>query len=295
MVLEIPSISAAVLGLAWFSGDPLPPMVVVRLTTVFAGVPALITAIGIGRLAARETLRRGRNGAIAWAALVHSLAGMLLTLIAALPHTAMPTTAMSWAALVVLGAAAGAICGVGIGVVCTGATPRQVSEVLSLVTRPGVTLRQIIDSEDLGRIGAAVRQRASLMFDGLLDPAAPRPVTQHDASVAHGRVSDDDTTGDGARSTGGEEPEAAETDTVAAVIVLAAASANDHSAPPVLTGASEAPEPATDAQATAASQAPGTDAQATAASQAPAADPQAAAASAGGPARAGGPAGEPLA
>jgi hypothetical protein len=181
MVLEIPAISAAVLALAWVSGGkPLPPMLVIRMTTVFVGLPALITAIGIGRLAASERLRRGRNGSIARAALVHGLAGILLTLIAALPHAAMPTTVASWSALIAMGALAGAICGAGIGVVCTGSTPRQVSEVLSLVTRPGVTLRQIIDSEDLGRIGAAVRQRASLMFDGLLDPAAPRPTSQPD-------------------------------------------------------------------------------------------------------------------
>jgi hypothetical protein len=150
-------------------------MTVVRMTSLFAGLPALLTSGGIGRLAAHESMTRRRRGAIGHAAGVHALAGMLLTLIAALPHGHLPGTPAAWAALGALGALAGALCGLVIGVACTGAPPRQVTEMLSLVKRPGLTLRQLIESEDLGRIGAAVRHRASLMFDGLLDPAEPRP------------------------------------------------------------------------------------------------------------------------
>ncbi|MEZ4358795.1 MAG: hypothetical protein R3B48_01330 [Kofleriaceae bacterium] len=112
------------------------------------------------------------------AAGAHALAGAMLTLIAALPHGGLPMSVAGWAALLAIGGLAGAFCGAIVGVACTGATPRQVTDVLSLVKRPGTTLRQIIDSEDLGRLGAAVRQRASLVFDGLLDPAAPRPSTE---------------------------------------------------------------------------------------------------------------------
>lgn len=176
ITLEIPAISAAVFLLPRLGlGQAAPAMLVVRMTSLFAGLPALVTSGGIGRLAAYESVKRRRREAIARAAGVHAIAGVMLTFIAALPHGYLPSTALGWGALVTVGAAAGALCGAAIGMMCTGAPPRQVTEMISLVKRPGVTLRQLIDSEDLGRIGAAVRHRASQMFDGLLDPAAPRP------------------------------------------------------------------------------------------------------------------------
>jgi hypothetical protein len=179
-VVEIPVISGAVLLLSWMSSElvtsaALQPMSVIRVTGVFAGIPALATAAGLGRLAAHEYVKRRRRGAIVSTALAHALAGVLLTLIACLPHGIVPTSVPEWLALAGLGVLAGASCGVAIGVVCTGATDRQVTDMISLVKRPGTTLRQLIDSEDLGRIGAVVRQRAGMMFDGLLHPAAPRP------------------------------------------------------------------------------------------------------------------------
>lgn len=176
IILEIPAISAAVFALPRLGlGQAAPAMLVVRMTSLFAGLPALLTSGGIGRLAAYESVKRPRREAIARGAGVHALAGVMLTFIAALPHGYLPSTALGWVALSAMGATAGALCGAAIGVMCTGAPPRQVTEMISLVKRPGVTLRQLIDSEDLGRIGAAMRSRASQMFDGLLDPAAPRP------------------------------------------------------------------------------------------------------------------------
>lgn len=176
IILEIPAISAAVFLLPRLGlGAATQPMLIVRMTSLFAGLPALLTSGGIGRLAAYESVKRSRREAIARVAGVHALAGVMLTFIAALPHGYLPRSPWQWIALAVAGGAAGALCGAAIGSMCTGAPPRQVTEMISLVRRPGVTLRQLIDTEDLGRIGAAVRHRATQMFDGLLDPAAPRP------------------------------------------------------------------------------------------------------------------------
>lgn len=180
-VLEIPAISTAVfvlprLGLG--PGAVAPAMTVVRMTSLFAGLPALITSGGIGRLAAYESVKRRRREAIGWAAGVHALAGALLTTIAALPHGYVPAGPLDWLVLALAGMVAGASCGAVIGVACTGAPPRQVTEMIELVKRPGLTLRQLIELEDLGRIGAAVRHRASQMFDGLLEPAEPRPLAE---------------------------------------------------------------------------------------------------------------------
>lgn len=179
-VLEIPALASAtwvlsrsIAGVA--SVGAAPTMEIVRMTTVFAGIPALLTAGGLGRLAAHQTTKHPRRRAILHTCAVHAMAGVLLLLIAAIPHGVVPISIGGWLLLAALGALAGALCGAGIGLVCAGATPRQVTEVLSLVKLPAATLRQIIDSEDLGRLGAAVRHRASLMFDGLLDPAAPPP------------------------------------------------------------------------------------------------------------------------
>jgi hypothetical protein len=162
-------------------------MAVVRMTSLFAGLPALITSGGIGRLAAHESVQRRRRAAIGRAAGVHALAGILLTMIAALPHGYVPANPLQWLLMAGLGMAAGSLCGAVIGVACTGAPPRQVTEMIELVKRPGLTLRQLVELEDLGRIGAAVRNRASQMFDGLLDPAEPRPAEDPVPEVGAGQ------------------------------------------------------------------------------------------------------------
>lgn len=177
-IVEIPALSGATYLLAKLAASQVPAMEIVRTTTLFAGLPALVTAGGLGRLAAHECARRTRRGAILHTCAVHALAGVLLVLIAAIAQDLWPASAPIWVALVGVGAVAGAAAGAAVGVVCAGATPRQVTEVLSLVKLPAATLRQLIDSEDLGRLGAAVRHRAAVMFDGLLEPAAPRPEEQ---------------------------------------------------------------------------------------------------------------------
>lgn len=174
-IVEIPALSGATFLLAKLVGSQAPAMEIVRTTTLFAGLPALLTAGGLGRLAAHECTRRSRRGAILYTCAVHAVAGVLLVLIAAIAQDLWPTSPSAWLALGGVGALAGAAAGAAVGAVCAGATPRQVTDVLSLVKLPAATLRQLIESEDLGRFGAAVRHRASLVFDGLLEPAAPRP------------------------------------------------------------------------------------------------------------------------
>lgn len=173
--MEIPVFSAATWLCAQLWGTSAATMEIVRTTTLFAAVPAVLTAGGLGRLAAHRSVELPRRAAILHTCAVHAVAGTLLLLIALLPQELFPGSVWTWAAAVTLGALAGAGCGLAIGVVCAGETPRQVSDVLSLVRLPAATLRQLIDSEDLSRLGAAVRHRATTMFDGLLEPAAPRP------------------------------------------------------------------------------------------------------------------------
>lgn len=217
-IVEIPVLSGATYLLARLAESQVPAMEIVRTTTLFAGLPALITAGGLGRLAAHECAQRSRRGAILHTCAVHALASMLLVLIAAIAQDLWPTSGLRWVALASAGALAGASAGAAIGVVCAGATPRQVTDVLSLVKLPAATLRQLIDSEDLGRLGAAVRHRASLVFDGLLEPAAPRP--EEPAQPARPRAA--------AAGPGGGEASTAPA-------AIPAASASDDQAPPAAT------------------------------------------------------------
>lgn len=174
-IVEIPALSAATYLLAKLAASQVLAMEIVRTTTLFAGLPALVTAGGLGRLAAHECARNDRRSAILHTCAVHAVAGVMLVLIAAIAQDLWPPSVWAWGALLGVGVVAGGGAGAAVGVVCAGATPRQVTDVLSLVRLPAATLRQLIESEDLGRLGAAVRHRASLVFDGLLEPAAPRP------------------------------------------------------------------------------------------------------------------------
>ncbi len=198
-------------------------MTVVRMTSLFVGLPALVTAGGLGRFAAYETTQLERRDAVIRAVGVHALAGLLLTFIAALPHGYLPVSALNWLAMGIVGLTAGALCGAVIGIACTGAPPRQVQEMFSLVKRPGMSLRHLIESEDLGRIGAAVRHRASLMFDGLLDPAAPRPEG----------ASADEADREGGERAPGEEPATSATIPRSAATPTIAAAGKNESAPGV--------------------------------------------------------------
>lgn len=101
-----------------------------RLAVVFAGLAAVLTAGGVGRLAAQASIARpstglgtGRVRAMIVAARTMAPGGAALTIIAAIPHGGLPMTPAGWVLLAVVGAAAGAASGAAIGAVCSGEMP----------------------------------------------------------------------------------------------------------------------------------------------------------------------------
>jgi len=176
-VIEVPALTAAVWGLAQLGiGNPdVPVMRVLRLTTVFAGVAAVFTAGGIGRLAAYASIDGGRRRATLVAARAHAAASAGLVLIAAIPHGQLPGRSLAWLAFPVAGAVVGAACGAVIGLVCGGTAPVELGDVWSLARRPSEALRSWLDPRELVRLGAAVRHRTSHLFEGLFEPAPPPP------------------------------------------------------------------------------------------------------------------------
>lgn len=96
-----------------------------RMALVFAGVAAVVTAGGVGRLAAQASIegRGGRPRAMMVAARAMAPGGAALTLIAAMPHGGLPAGPLGWIALAVAGAISGAASGVVIGAMCSGEMP----------------------------------------------------------------------------------------------------------------------------------------------------------------------------
>lgn len=175
--IEIPVLAAAV----WVAsrigvGDPeVDLMKVLRLTAVFAGVAALLTAGGIGRLAAYAFVDGGRRRAIYRAARAHAVASAGLVLIAAIPHGHLPEQPTGWLALPAAGLISGALCGAIIGAVCSGQSSVHLSDVWSLARKPSAALKTILDPEDLVRLGSALRNRTTTLFEGIFEPAPPPP------------------------------------------------------------------------------------------------------------------------
>jgi hypothetical protein len=163
-------------------GDPDAPfMHILRLTAVFAGVAALLTAAGIGRVAAFASVDKigGRRHAMRIAAQAHAAAGAGLVLIAAIPQGHLPDRGLGWLAIFAMGGLAGAAIGAAIGAVCGGAAPVRIGDVMAAaIKRPGEALRQLLDPEDLIKLGAAVRDRTTQMFHGVFDPAERPPTEQ---------------------------------------------------------------------------------------------------------------------
>ena len=179
-VIEVPALAAGVWLLARVGvGDPAARfMHVLRLAAVFAGTAAVLTAAGIGRLAAHASVDRfgaGRRRAMIVAARAHAVASIGLVMIAAIPLGSMPGHSWKWLAYPVAGALVGAACGAAIGLVCGGAAPVGIADVFALARTPGAALRQLLDPEDLVRLGAAVRQRTTHLFGGMFEPAKPPP------------------------------------------------------------------------------------------------------------------------
>jgi hypothetical protein len=183
-VIEVPVLAAAVWLIARLGiGDrSLRFMTLLRMTAVFAGIAALITAAGIGRLAAYASVEHGggRKRAVTVAGRAHAVAGAALTVIAVIPNGHLPAPSALWLVVPVVGAIAGWACGAMIGVVCGGAAPIGLSDVVALARTPGAALRQLLDPEDLLKIGAAVRDRTSRVFEGMFEPAK-RPPGDDDA------------------------------------------------------------------------------------------------------------------
>jgi len=179
-VIEVPALAIGVwlLGRVGIGDRHVPFMHLLRLSAVFAGLAAVLTAAGIGRLAAHASVEKagGRRRAMLVAARAHAAASAGLLLIAVIPQGHLPDRGASWLWIPVIGAAVGAVCGAAIGVVCGGAAPVRITDVMALaIKRPTDALRSLLDPEDLLKLGHAVRQRTTQVLGGIFDPAEPRP------------------------------------------------------------------------------------------------------------------------
>lgn len=180
--IEIPAIAATVWGLAraGIGDSDASFMHVLRLTTVFAGIAALLTAGGIGRLAAHAAVDGGRRRAMFVAARAHAVASAGLVLIATIPQGDLPETPMGFLPIPLAGLVCGALCGAMIGAVCGGVAPVGLADVWSLAKRPSVALKQLLGPEDIVRLGSALRERTTHLFEGIFEPAPKPPETPPD-------------------------------------------------------------------------------------------------------------------
>ena len=184
-VIEVPLVATGVWLLARLDigdGDAT-FMRILRMTALFAGIAAVLTAAGIGRLAAHASIDKigGRRHAIWIAARAHAAAGAGLVLIATIPHGNLPEQPIGWLAIPAVGAVIGAACGALLGAICGGAAPVRIGDVMAAaIKRPSEALRQLLDPEDLIKLGAAVRHRTSQMFEGITSAFEPaqRPPTE---------------------------------------------------------------------------------------------------------------------
>lgn len=181
-VIEVPVLAIGVWLLARVGvGDPnVAFMRILRLTAVFAGIAAILTAAGIGRLAAHASVERngGRRRAMRVARRAHAAASAGLILIAVVPHGHLPPLGLIWLTIPAMGALCGIPCGMAIGFVCSSGSAVRIGDVMAAaIKRPSEALRQLLDPEDLIKLGAAVRERTTRMFDGIFEPAE-RPPTE---------------------------------------------------------------------------------------------------------------------
>lgn len=183
--IEVPILAVTVWLLARMGiGDPdVGFMRIMRLTAVFAGIAALFTAGGVGRLAAYAAVERGREvpgeargRAMFVAARAHAAASAGLVLIAAIPHGHLPEHfGVGWLVIPLAGVPAGLLCGAVIGFVCGGVTPVGISDVLSLAQPAGDAMKSLLDPRDLVKLGSVLRKRTTTLFEGMFDPAPKAP------------------------------------------------------------------------------------------------------------------------
>ena len=126
-VIEVPAIATGVwlLGRIGIANGDVGFMRLVRISAVFAGIAAVFTAGGIGRVAAFASVDAigGRRHAMYKAARAHAAAGAGLVLIATIPHGHLPGYSLKWLVILIVGAGIGWCCGALIGIVCGGAAP----------------------------------------------------------------------------------------------------------------------------------------------------------------------------
>ncbi len=176
-VIEIPSLAAAVFVLAQLGiGNPDAGfMRILRLTTMFAGIAAVLTAAGIGRLAAYASMQGGRRRALWVCGRAHAIASAGLVIIAAVPLGHLPTVPWHWVVFPCAGLVVGGLCGVVIATFCSGTAP--VRTVWALAKYPTVALRNLLAPDELMRLGSAAADRTSHLFEGMFDPAPLPPGT----------------------------------------------------------------------------------------------------------------------
>jgi hypothetical protein len=178
-VIEVPALATGVwlLGRLHATNPDVDFMRILRLTAVFAGIAAILTAAGIGRRAAWASVDAigGRRHAMIVAARTHAAASAALIVIATIPQGHLPDHARGWLVIPIVGALVGAACGVVIGAVCGGASPLHLGDVLELARTPGHALTQLLDPKDLVKLGTRMRSRTRQMFHGMFDPAERPP------------------------------------------------------------------------------------------------------------------------
>lgn len=184
-VIEVPALALGVwvLAHAGFADRTVSFMRILRFTAMFAGIAALLTAAGIGRLAAHASVDRigGRRHAVWLAARAHAVASAGLLIIALLPHGHLPNPGLRWLWVPIAGLPIGAACGSVIGLVCGGAAPVRIADVMAIaIKRPTVALRHLLDPEDLIKLGVAVRDRTTAMLGGIFEPAQKPPKSDPD-------------------------------------------------------------------------------------------------------------------
>ncbi len=121
VVVVLPTVAAGVWVLSRAGiGHPGITMVeALRMATLFAGVAAVLTAGGIGRLAAHaSTTAGGLRTAIVRSMRAQAVAGAGLVFIAAIPHGDLPAEPWVWMWFGIAGLIGGALCGLIIGLVC---------------------------------------------------------------------------------------------------------------------------------------------------------------------------------
>ncbi len=172
LMIEVPIIAGSLWIFARLArgAHVVPFATLLRFTAVFCGAAAVMTAGGIGRLAARVSADTGRFGATWVAIRAHSIASLALIWIAALPHRHLPEHAVDWVALFGCGGLGGALSGTAIGLLCSGPAPVRLSDVIALAKKPGHALHELLDPDDIRQLGAALSDRTGNLLTGLFEP-----------------------------------------------------------------------------------------------------------------------------